>query len=264
MGQKRMSGRWMRAAFGLMALALVILISSAGGQATKKKEAAHMAEKVSTLRDLASRKSVIRFNGNKFREYVKTSPRNYSMIVMFTAPSSSRQCMICKEAMDEYTVVANSFRYSTAFASNKVFLAMVDFDEGPDVFQLMKLNSAPVFMHFPEKGKPKKLDTMDLGRVGFGAEAIAKFIQERTDVQIRIFRPPNYTGSVALIMIFTMIGSLLYLRRNNLEFLQNKNAWGTMALFFVFAMISGQMWNHIRGPPLVHKTQNGIAYIHGS
>merc|ERR1711902_264255 len=48
------------------------------------------------------------------------------------------------------------------------------------------------------------------------------------------------------------------------EFLQNKTAWGTLALFFVFAMISGQMWNHIRGPPLVHKTQNGVAYIHGS
>jgi oligosaccharyltransferase complex subunit gamma len=30
-------------------------------------------------------------------------------------------------------------------------------------------------------------------------------------------------------------------------------------------MMSGQMWNHIRGPPLVQKTQNGqVAYIHGS
>ena len=38
-----------------------------------------------------------------------------------------------------------------------------------------------------------------------------------------------------------------------------------MSLFFVFAMCSGQMWNHIRGPPLVHKTQGGqVAYIHGS
>ena len=30
-------------------------------------------------------------------------------------------------------------------------------------FQL-KLNSAPVFMHFPAKGKPKKADTMDIHR----------------------------------------------------------------------------------------------------
>lgn len=37
------------------------------------------------------------------------------------------------------------------------------------------------------------------------------------------------------------------------------------SLFFCFAMISGQMWNHIRGPPFIHKGQNGqIAYIHGS
>jgi len=169
----RMSGWSMKAAVAFLAVALVILVSSAGGQATnKKKESAQLAEKVSALRDMASRKSVIRFNGNKFREYVKGTPRNYSMIVMFTALSSSRQCMICKEAMDEYTIVANSFRYSPAFASNKVFLAMVDFDEGPDVFQLMKLNSAPVFMHFPEKGKPKKVDTMDLQRKGFGADAM--------------------------------------------------------------------------------------------
>jgi len=255
----------MTAVSAFLALGLVILITSAGGQATnKKKEAALLAEKVSTLRDLASRKSVIRFNGNKFREYVKASPRNYSMIVIFTALSSSRQCMICKEAMDEYTVVANSFRYSPAFASNKVFLAMVDFDEGPDVFQLMKLNSAPVFMHFPEKGKPKKVDTMDLQRKGFGADAIANWIKDRTEVNIRVFRPPNYQGTILFVTIIAMVAGILYLRRDNLEFLKNKTAWATMALLFVFIMISGQMWNHIRGPPFVQRTQKGVSYIHGS
>jgi oligosaccharyltransferase complex subunit gamma len=30
-------------------------------------------------------------------------------------------------------------------------------------------------------------------------------------------------------------------------------------------MTSGQMWNHIRGPPFVHRTPSGsIAYVHGS
>lgn len=30
-------------------------------------------------------------------------------------------------------------------------------------------------------------------------------------------------------------------------------------------MTSGQMWNHIRGPPFFHKSPNGnVAYIHGS
>merc|ERR1712076_169432 len=216
------------------------------------------------LMDLSAKRPVIKLNGNKFRDYVKAAPRNYSIVVMFTALQASRQCAICKQASDEYQLVANSYRYSQFF-SNKLFFAMVDFDEGTDVFQAMKLNTAPVFMHFPAKGKPKKQDSMDLQRVGFGADAIAKWVQERTEMHIRVFRPPNYTGTLALLTLFAMVGGLLYLRRNNLEFLQNKTAWGVLALFFVFAMCSGQMWNHIRGPPFINKNQNGqIAYIHGS
>lgn len=248
---------------GLLALALFALVLCVAS-AEKKKDAGGLADKVSQLVDLSTKKSVIKLNGNKFRDFVKSAPRNYSIIVMFTALSASRQCAICKQAADEYQLVANSYRYSQLF-SNKLFFAMVDFDEGPDVFQSMKLNTAPVFMHFPAKGKPKKADNMDLQRVGFGAEAMAKFIAERTEVNIRVFRPPNYTGTVALLMLMSLVGGLLYLRRNNLEFLYNKTAWSLIALFFVFAMISGQMWNHIRGPPFVQKTQSGgVAYIHGS
>ena len=29
----------------------------------------------------------------------------------------------------------------------------------------MKINTAPVFMHFPAKGKPKKADSMDIHRL---------------------------------------------------------------------------------------------------
>lgn len=52
----------------------------------------------------------------------------------------------------------------------------------------MKLNTAPVYMHFPPKGKPKAADTMDIQRVGFGAEAIAKWIGERTDIQVMLLQ----------------------------------------------------------------------------
>merc|ERR1712059_41376 len=77
---------------------------------------------------------------------------------------------------------------------------------------------------------------MDIQRIGFSSEAIAKWIGERTEVTIRVFRPPNYTGTVALLMLFALVGGLLYLRRNNLEFLYNKTAWSILALFFVLAI----------------------------
>lgn len=106
---------------------------------------------------------------------------------------------------------------------------------------------------------------MDIQRAGYMAESLSKWIQERTDIQIRVFRPPNYSGTIAILMLASLIGGFLYMRRNNLEFLFNKRIWGVLALTFCFAMISGQMWNHIRGPPLMHRGANGgIAYIHGS
>lgn len=206
----------------------------------------------------------MKFNGHKFKEFVKTAPRNYSMIVMFTAMAPARQCVICRHAHDEFQIVANSYRYSQIY-SNKMFFAMVDFDDGSDVFQSLRLNTAPVFMHFPAKGKVKGPDTMDIQRVGFSAESIGKWVQERTDVQIRVFRPPNYSGTLAVLMLAALVGAFLYLKRNNLEFLYNKQMWAFIAVIFCFAMVSGQMWNHIRSPPFVHKSQNGgIAYVHGS
>ncbi|XP_065158987.1 tumor suppressor candidate 3 isoform X2 [Atheta coriaria] len=248
--------------FGLL-VASTILFYHADGQA-RKTQGMTMAERVQQLTEMSSKRAVLRFNANKFKDYVKTAPRNYSIVVMFTAMAPQRQCGVCKHANDEFGIVANSFRYSQAY-SNKLFFAVVDFDEGSDVFQMMRLNTAPVFIHFPAKGKPKNADTMDIQRIGFSAESIAKWIGERTDVQIRVFRPPNYSGTLALLFLFTFCAILLYLKRNNLEFLYNKNMWAMGALFICFMMVSGQMWNHIRGPPFFHKGQNGqVSYIYGS
>ncbi|XP_041357228.1 tumor suppressor candidate 3-like [Gigantopelta aegis] len=246
--------------FGLICLVCVGIV----GQVYKRKEDS-IGDKVQQLTEWNNKKPVIRMNGDKFRHYVKTAPRNYSSIVMLTALQPSRQCSVCKQANEEFNILAHSWRYSQQY-SNRLFFIMVDYDEGPDVFQSLKLNTAPVFMHFPAKGKPKKADTANIQRVGFAAEQLARWVGERTDIQIRIFRPPNYSGTLALALLFSLIGGLLYLKRNNLEFLYNKTSWGIGALTVIFAMTSGQMWNHIRGPPLMHRNpQNGeMQYIHGS
>lgn len=88
---------------------------------------------------MANKRSILRFNANKYRDYIKATPRNYSIIIMFTAMAPQRQCQVCRHASDEYTIVANSFRYSQSY-SNKLFFAVVDFDEGSDVFQMVKIS----------------------------------------------------------------------------------------------------------------------------
>lgn len=68
--------------------------------------------------------------------------------------SPHRGCSICRQAHDEFLIVANSWRFSPHF-STKLFFAMVDYDEGSDIFQQLGINSAPVFLYFSEKGKIK-------------------------------------------------------------------------------------------------------------
>jgi len=197
---------------------------------------------------------------------VKSSPRNYSTVLMLTALAPQRQCGICKEVNQEFQILASSWKYSSGFASNRLFFAMVDFDDGSDVFQALKLNSAPVIMHFGMKAKSKKADTYDMQRQGFSAEQIAKWVQDRTDIHIRVVRPPNYMMAITIGALLAGIGALLYVKRKSLEIIYNKNYWAVLAVTIVFIMISGQMWNHIRNPPYAHRNpQTGeIAYIHGS
>ncbi|CAK1578008.1 unnamed protein product [Parnassius mnemosyne] len=231
-------------------------------QSDAQNRAKGLEEKVQQLTDLTAKKSIIPLNFNKFKEYVKSPPKDYSFVVMFTAMAPSRRCAICQHVFDEYLIVANSFRFSQ-LNNNKLFFGIVDFDEGSDVFQMLRLNTAPVIMHFPAKGKPKPADSMDFERAGIHAEAIAKWIQDRTDIQIRVFRPPNYSGAFAFSTLVILAGVFLYIRRKNLEFLYNKQMWAVAAVFFCFTMVSGQMWNQIRGPPFYHRSKNGPVYING-
>ena len=253
----------------LSVLVILLGVSEAAGKKSKTLSATEKPEqilndKVEQLMSLSQKRPVIKLSSKIFRELVKIPPKNYSVVVMFTALAAQRGCLICKQAYEEFTLVANSYRYSPYY-SNKMFFALVDFDDGNEAFQSMNLNSAPAFIHFPAKSKPRNQDILDIQRVGFNAEALAKWIHERTEVNIRVFRPPNYTGTITLLMLISVVGSLVYLRRNNLEFIFNKTTWCMLATFFVLFMLSGQMWNHIRGPPFVHKTQSGgVAYIHGS
>lgn len=53
---------------------------------------------------------------------------------MFTALNPKRGCSVCQDASDEFTILANSFRFSSSY-SHSLFFGVVDFDDGSEVFQ---------------------------------------------------------------------------------------------------------------------------------
>lgn len=102
-----------------------------------------LEERVQKLTDLSFKKSVIRLNSEKFRNFIGAKgvgqpPRNYSFVVMLTALSPMRQCSVCRSASDEFAIVANSWRISQQFSQN-LFFGLVDYDDGADVFSSVSL-----------------------------------------------------------------------------------------------------------------------------
>jgi len=220
---------------------------------------------VRNLQDSLMKRPAMNLNADRYKTYVQSSPRNYSMIVMFTVLSSSMNCPICKPAYEEYLILANSFRYAYLH-SKSLYFAVVDYEEAPQIFSQLNLNTAPAIYHFPAKGARRPQDVMDFQRMGIDADAMSKFVLDRTEHVIRVLRPPNYAAPVVILLLIMLVLGLLYMRRNNLEFLWNKTFWGSVCLAIVFAFMSGQMWNHIRGPPFVmtNPQTRETVFIHGS
>lgn len=54
------------------------------------------------------------------------------------------------------------------------------------------MNSAPTFINFPAKGKPKRGDTYELQVRGFAAEQLARWVADRTDVNVSMYRLPHH------------------------------------------------------------------------
>merc|ERR1719277_1379278 len=77
-------------------------------------------DRVQQLLDLKARRPVIKMTSTNFLDLVRGSPRNYSVIVMFTALQAHRGCAVCNQASEEFSLVASSYRYSQ-FYSSKLF-----------------------------------------------------------------------------------------------------------------------------------------------
>lgn len=225
-------------------------------------------ERVQNLHDMSMRQGIINLSTEKFNNYVYSKPRNYSFIVMTTALNQQRGCAICAEAHQEFKILYNSYRSGSQqeFLENKVFFGLVDYDDAAEVFSLLKLSSAPGFFHFPPSSKKvhKTDDKLDISRKGFQADAMSKWVADRTGVKINVIRPPSYTGLILIAVGGLICFGAAYMTGFQFEWLMNSRLWAAMSIFIILTMTSGQMWNHIRGPPPMGRQGNRMMFIANS
>nr|CAH8857652.1 unnamed protein product [Trichobilharzia regenti] len=210
-----------------------------------------LENKVRKMSELTAAQSYINLNVDQFTLLLRSQPRNYSVILLLTALSSGRNCVPCKQAFEEFQIVATSWKYSKQ-RDNRLFFAVADFDNAPGVFESLHQETAPAIIHVSPKGNIKPGDYMDIMVHGFSAEAMVRWIAGLTQIQIRVFRPPSYTGTMLLALFMSLGAAVLYFRRISLDCIYNRSLWSTISLGVIFCAISGQVYNHIRGPPLFH------------
>ena len=78
--------------FKLMTITIILMLSYAmleEGRINRQEEK-QLDEKYGKLIEMSRKENVLNFNGNRLRKFARNSPRNYSMIIMFTALSTGR------------------------------------------------------------------------------------------------------------------------------------------------------------------------------
>lgn len=55
-----------------------------------------LEDKVSNLQIMSTKKHIIKLTDDYWHSYVRSAPRNYSVIVMFTLLSQGSKCQFCK------------------------------------------------------------------------------------------------------------------------------------------------------------------------
>lgn len=220
--------------------------------------------RVRRLQELSSRNPAINMNDERFRSLIEAYPRNYTVILLLTANAANRRCEPCKYAFDEFQIIAGSWRFSQQReGTDKLFFAVADFDETPEIFRKLNQNTAPSLYCVLPKGNILSAARMDTHN-GLSADAMTGWIYTQTGIQVRVLRPPNYTA-VLLLVVFMGIGAAaLWFGRIDISIFYTSSVWRGLSLVFIYFGISGQVYNQIRGPPLMHPSPSGeLMLIYG-
>ncbi|KAG9071758.1 oligosaccharyl transferase subunit ost3/OST6 [Linnemannia hyalina] len=191
-----------------------------------------IAKKVSELQAKATKtKGIIELDSLAFDD-VLAKPRNYSMVVLFTAISPEFQCVPCKNFDPEYRLVAAGwFRIPD---KSQIFFGILDFKAGQSVFQKFNMNSAPSLLYFPVSDSPESspsFDRYDFGKSGFQAESFANWVNARSGLKIDVQRPFDFVAFSLKIMGFSgTVGLAHFLFTRGGKVIRSKYLWAAVSL----------------------------------
>ena len=177
---------------------------------------------------------------------------------MFTALESYHKCEPCQYLHSQFKLVAKTYS-----DMDNMFFFVADFDKAKELFQKLKLQSAPVMKAIGPKANTAKAIDFQINQHGLEAEAVVEFVLQHAKADRRsIERPTSYSGLILFLIMMLSLSLLGWKMQGALiNVLTMPLFWGGISLFLTFTFLSGQMWNHIRGAPFMQVDQKGNSVL---
>ncbi|GAA5884945.1 hypothetical protein JCM3774_000859, partial [Rhodotorula dairenensis] len=169
--------------------------------------------KYDKYRSLAQRHGgLVSLNAAGYDE-LTAAPRDYSVTVVLTALGDAVKCGPCKLLQPEYAQLAKQWSSAKKGEGEEHIFAYLDFEKGPEIFQRLGLQTAPTFQLFmPTEGAratPRlSAETIDFGRTGFQADAIAAHLRAHAKLPSLTYSRPVDKAQVTKNVLAVLVGAL--------------------------------------------------------
>ncbi len=137
--------------------------------------------------------------------------------------------------------------WAKEFEPNTLVIAYMDFVDGQEIFQEMKLSSVPHVLHYPPASTTPV--PYDISRNGLQAKSVIDYLNSNTGANFKLYVPVNYQAIATMMTTVVAFLGLSFVFKNQvLLILGHKKLWTVAILGLVVTMNSGFMWNVIRTP----------------
>lgn len=217
---------------------------------------------------------VINLNDENY-EYILNGARDYHLIVMLSSQSSQINCVLCNEFKPEFEIVGNSWIQDHPNGLSKdeledeeepkknVYFLYSEFGDSRKFFLTLQLNNIPKVFHFPPttNQKPNEyLNQYDQYQFlqGDHKQLLSAWAGQMTGHKFNIYVPVDYI-KIATNALITLAAAMIIKRFNSqlAKIVKSRMLWSGISLVLVLLLISGYMFNQIRGVPFVMDHQDG-------
>jgi len=213
---------------------------------------------------------LIKFTTDTYKELVLEGGREYGVFVFFTTSSPRHKCGPCVSAGKELATFATSYEKhfggtynSEEFLRKPFFIASLEYDTAPDIFQQYKFQTVPHFIYFPPGAKKSEsINEENTLRVQQpSAENFAEFVGSKAGVEIPIYRSPlMFYVSIFLSLVLLFIASRMF--KGITTKLKDPMLWFVLAVGGYWFVMAGITYDFLRKPPWADVQWSGqVVYI---